>query len=299
MNNYCTNCGKKLEKKELKCSSCGTPIVKIPNNYTYLSPEKAARRSKVITIIVYIFALIVAVFLIKTVVNKIYENKLQKNYVEPYLQERYPYEKFDIEFDSSGKCIVSGDCLYDPVMGCDGGACNPYNYLDEKECHAYYYKVSNNNDYFTVTVVKNKDQYYAVRGVNIYGADDTESNNALIPYESDYNHLDEDVTVIFPKYDAELHYYAMKFHNMDEITFSGTIKNIKDLKGRLKYEVVFYDYNQQYVKKCDNIEESIDEVFDKIQFSCTIKREDFKSSDSDSIDNIYYYKVSLYLEPYE
>ena len=52
MNNYCTNCGEKLEKNDLVCNYCNVPIVDLPYNYYYISPEKKEKTRKILTIIV-------------------------------------------------------------------------------------------------------------------------------------------------------------------------------------------------------------------------------------------------------
>ena len=33
MNNYCTNCGKKLKENTIMCEKCRTPVVDIEKNY--------------------------------------------------------------------------------------------------------------------------------------------------------------------------------------------------------------------------------------------------------------------------
>ena len=176
MNNYCTNCGKKLKHNELVCKNCQTPIVDLPYDYEYKSPQKA-KLLKVILIIIVIFLLcILSIFIAKTLIQKNKVNSLQNNYVEPYLQQNYPNTNYSIEFDYSGKCIISGNCYFDPVQGCDGGACQEYEYLSDEDCQSYYYNVSTAKTNFVVTVVYKDNTYYVVEGRNIYGEDEKESS---------------------------------------------------------------------------------------------------------------------------
>lgn len=175
MNNYCTNCGQKLKKNELVCSNCNTPIVEIPYNYEYISPT---RKKVQIIILILIGGLVLGFMgynLAKSIVQKVRINKLQKNYVEPYLKEKFPDKDYDIKYDSSGRCITSGDCAFDPVRGCDGGSCNEYTYLDN--CISYYYSVTIDGKIYTITL-SNKDNIYLINeGKNIYGENKKEQKD--------------------------------------------------------------------------------------------------------------------------
>ena len=113
MNNYCTNCGKKLEKDDLICKNCNTPIIDIPHNYN----KKKEKTKKTLIKIGKYMLFIVAFFLTIIFINKIKINKLQKEYVEPYLKEHYSNLNYSIKYNYSGKCIISGNCYFDFVMG--------------------------------------------------------------------------------------------------------------------------------------------------------------------------------------
>ena len=169
MNNYCTNCGKKLKSNELVCENCNIPIIDLPCNYVYISPKKKKIIRNILIVLGLIILGIVIFCFARQLSYKIKINALQKKYVNPYLIENYGNLNYSIKYDTSGKCIISGNCYFDPVMGCDGGVCQVYKYLDENECRAYYYSVESDTQKFIVTVVNKDNQFYAVEGRNIYG----------------------------------------------------------------------------------------------------------------------------------
>ena len=185
MNNYCTKCGKELEKDELVCKNCNTPIVELPYNYEYKSPEKRKKTRKIL-IIVGICLLSVFFFCFgKAAINEIKINKLKKEYVESYIKENYGNLNYSIKYESSGKCIISGDCYVDYVGGCESGGCQEYEYLDENDCKSYYFDVKNNTNQFIITVVDRNNVISVVEGRNIYGTD--KENNELSYNSSIYD----------------------------------------------------------------------------------------------------------------
>ena len=105
-------------------------------------------------------------------------HKLQKEKVEPYIKKTYPDKDYSIKYHSQGKCIIDGDCLFDPSMGCDGGTCYPYKYLESEDCKSYYYSVELENETITITVVHQRKKYYVVEGKNIYGKDKLEEKES-------------------------------------------------------------------------------------------------------------------------
>ena len=168
LNNYCTNCGKKLGKNDLVCKSCNTPIVDIPDNYQYKSPLRKKSR-KIILVILGIVAFTISVSLTKEIITRVQAYKFLKKYVNPYLEKTYKNEKYKVKYDSMGKCIISGNCHYDPLGGCDGGLCKEYEYLSKYECKAYYFKVEMSDKKLLLTLVDKNDETYVVEGENIYG----------------------------------------------------------------------------------------------------------------------------------
>ena len=81
MNNYCTNCGNKLNKNDLVCQNCNTPIIDLPYNYIYKSPQKK-RINKILIIslstLVSLIILIILGYILKI-------NVLKTKYVEKYI----------------------------------------------------------------------------------------------------------------------------------------------------------------------------------------------------------------------
>ena len=172
MNNYCTNCGKKLKEKEYYCTTCGTPIISLPKGY--IPPAKRKKRKKILKSTFYIMIIITIIIVTSLLRKYILINNLEKNYIIPYLQKNYPDQNSTIKYEKSGRCIISGNCYFDPVFGCDGGWCEEYKYLSRFECKSYYFTVTNdNNEEFILTIVKRNDEIYVVKGINIFGKDET------------------------------------------------------------------------------------------------------------------------------
>ena len=61
MNNYCTNCGKKLNKGEFVCQHCNTPIIDLPYNYIYKSPKKKKLNKILIATMSILLSLIIII----------------------------------------------------------------------------------------------------------------------------------------------------------------------------------------------------------------------------------------------
>ena len=57
MNNYCTNCGNKLNKKDIKCDNCGTAVIDL----SYLKRKK---NTKTIAIVFGIIVLVILFYLV-------------------------------------------------------------------------------------------------------------------------------------------------------------------------------------------------------------------------------------------
>lgn len=168
MNNYCTNCGKQLEKDELLCKNCNTPIIDLPYDYEYISPEKKKRKKITLIIVGVCILCFSAVYLTREILFKIKINKFQKEYVEPYIKQNYSNTTYSIEYSSFGKCIISENHSTNICI------CGPgpyYEYLDDPKCKSYYFSVKNDEEEFEVTVVDNHKHYSVVEGRNIYGTD--------------------------------------------------------------------------------------------------------------------------------
>ena len=164
MQKFCGKCGNELNEDDKVCSKCNTP--------THGNEPKKMDIAVKILIIFGIVVLSIIVLLATIIIrNQLKIYNMQKKYVEPYLKSNYENKNFKISYSSSGRCIISGNCHFDPVMGCDGGSCIEYKYLDDENCKSYYYNVKIDDDSFDVTVVDHNNELYVVEGKNISGSD--------------------------------------------------------------------------------------------------------------------------------
>ena len=170
MNNYCTNCGKKLKRKELVCENCNVAIVNLPYDSNYVSPKTKKKRKKIQKYCLIIIGAVLVVALLMHLHTRITSKKLLKEYVQPYVEKNYG--NYNIEYESSGKCIIAGNCYSEPVIECDGNGCDLYEYLSRFECRSYFYNIYIGNDEKLITVFYRIGKYNVVEGRNIYGISD-------------------------------------------------------------------------------------------------------------------------------
>ena len=98
MNNYCTNCGNKLNKKDIKCDNCGTAVIDL----SYLKRKKNKKNTKTIAIVFGIIVLVILFYF----------------FVYPYLlmpllkiQIKNKYDASNIKIDSHSSCYrCDGSC---------------------------------------------------------------------------------------------------------------------------------------------------------------------------------------------
>lgn len=320
MNNYCTNCGKKLVKDELVCKACNTPIIDLPYNYDYKPLEEKARMRKILIIIGIGIVFVIAFYFAKGVISRIKISKMQKEYIEPYLKENYSNLNYSIKYDLSGKCIISGNCYFDPVMGCDGGSCQEYEYLDENDCKSYYYFIKSDTTEFILTVVEKNNQFSVVEGRNIYGKNkenygDTSSND-IINNESNYNinRDDESVKIIIDKYPYESGYNNFKstyknnqiyldnnsmimnfstgiLSNNSKLYISGNITNPMYFKGNIFMTTKYYNRNYNEIGICNETIKLLGKGYSNISFSCHISESEL--ADGKNFEDVVYYKINI------
>ena len=185
MNNYCTNCGNRLKKRDLVCSECNTPIIDLPEGYEFKGISEKSANKKTRNIVIFCSLFVLVLFLIYFVFVNVKSGVYLDKYVKPFLKENYGDLDYLIEYDGSGKCIVSGNCYFDPVRGCDGGACEEYEYLNEFGCFSYYYIVETADEKFVVTVVDYDKKVSVVKGRSIYGAEEEEDVKKSVDDTSD------------------------------------------------------------------------------------------------------------------
>ena len=259
MNNYCTNCGEKLNKNDLICKKCNTPVVDIPDNY--VTPNKKKTKKKVLMIIGIIIVSFIVLFGVKELI-KLYEvSKIKKSYIIPLIEKEYKGENYKLSFSNKGRCIVSGNCKFDPVFGCDGGACDEYVYLDEDTCTAYYFKYEENgsdkSEY--ITAIKRNNDIYAVKDIYVYGKGYNSHNNdytdyALsFPYKSDPIQIDRYSKIYFNEkvddynnsyLEGETYYYK------DNLEIHLDLNTKKSSTGSFNVKIAYLNENKVEIGSC-------------------------------------------------
>ena len=179
MNNYCTNCGTRLGKKDFACKNCGAPIIDLPIGYKFKSNAQKQKQKKILTTLIIIILVCGVISGGKVIFTEIRISNLKDDYVIPYIKANYPVNNATIEFKEAGKCVVSGNCYFNTLSGCDGSSCEPYKYLNRFKCKSYYYNATINGEKFTITVFKKDGEFGVVEGKNIYGLDRKLSEDEL------------------------------------------------------------------------------------------------------------------------
>ena len=319
MNNYCTNCGKKLSGGELVCKKCNTPIIKLDKNYKFTS-KKTKNIKKVFFIVVIVFILII-ISLFSIHMLSVY--KLKNEYVIPFIENELHEKNYKVRYDSSGKCIVSGNCYFDPVQGCDGGICSQYEYSKDKNCKSYYYSVKVKNESFFVTVVKKGNKFYTVKGKNINGEEtseqdiDEESDTSDIktkeiseqdnkndlnekaivdnyPFLSEFyefNSSEYGSIILDKNNNAKLNFSSGVLSDKSKIHVSGSIYNPLFFKGNLELETYFYDSNYDEVGVCKDNVNLLGPGYTYISYSCNLPVSELKNNKS--LEDVMYYKIKL------
>ena len=110
MNNFCTNCGKKLETNAIKCDQCNTYVVDL----------KVTNKKKIFRIVsIIIIILILGIIATITCYNLYYKN-LNKSIYEKYLKADFKEAQY-VKYDSCHACEGSCDdsCINSPkIVGC-------------------------------------------------------------------------------------------------------------------------------------------------------------------------------------
>ena len=148
MNNFCTNCGKKLETNVIKCDECNTYVVDLK----VINKKKIFRIVSII-LIVFILGIIATI----TCYNLYYKN-LNKSLYEKYLKADYKEAQY-VKYNSCRACDGS----------CDGSCINSPKIVG---CFKYYYKSNTNIGNPDIIVFSNKgyisiDAYSSI--INKYG----------------------------------------------------------------------------------------------------------------------------------
>ena len=161
MNNYCTNCGKKLNEGVIKCDECNTYVVDL----------KVVNKQKIFRLIsIIIIALILGIITIIAGYNLYYKN-INKNIYNKYIKDEFKDAQY-VGYDACHVCkIACESCIPSPkIVG----------------CFKYYYKSTPNVEKSDIIVFSNKgdisiDSYssiinkYGYKEENMYG--DTYNND--------------------------------------------------------------------------------------------------------------------------
>lgn len=320
MNNYCTNCGKKLNRDELICPECNTPIIDLPDNYIYKSPRRRKLFKILIKSILILILLIISLVLIIRIAYKHKIEFLKTKYVEEYIEKNYPDQEFSIEYDRSGKCIISGECYVNRGSGCDQMECEEYEYLDRFKCRSYFYNVTINKKEHEINVFRKDGKYSVIEGRNIYGIkEEDEYKDNEIENDIDNNYTtnnkssDNNIVDIIDEYPFESNYYnfndgttnnklvlndnnTMSFftgalESNSNIYISGHISNPNYNNGTLLMRTKFYDKEYNEMGVCNDEIQLLGKGYSDIDFSCHILKTDLK--DNKEVADIKYYKVII------
>ena len=148
MNNYCTNCGEKLEDDMIKCEKCGTYVIDL----------RGINKKKIFRIVNIIIIILVLGIIITIVCYYLYYKNLNKSIYENYLKDDFREAQY-VKYDSCRVCNVGGFgwCINSPkIVG----------------CFRYYYKSNSNVENPDIVVFSNKgnitiDSYSSI--INKYG----------------------------------------------------------------------------------------------------------------------------------
>ena len=179
MNNYCTNCGKKLKRIDIKCSECGTAVIDVK----YLKGKKNKNDLKV-----YAIAFGGVVFMI-----------LSYFFLYPFLLR--PLVKLELKnkYDAKNIKINSQSTCYRCTGGCDGSCighklifnCFEYEVSYEKnnrrrdakiEIHNWKTDIMYDYDYMDYGNENYNDEYY-----NNYDYNENNVNDEYYNNNYDYN----------------------------------------------------------------------------------------------------------------
>lgn len=163
MNNYCTNCGEKIEKNELVCKKCNTPIIDLSEYYENNLKNKQSKKIYIIVIILVIF--IIVVYFVFLGIKLFKPKSLEKKYIKPYVEGKYHLSEYTTNLEYFGECLY--DYCHDEEINCGcGTACCNDLYI-KKGCKSYIYKIVSDDKEFFVTVFYYKNKYHVIDGKEV------------------------------------------------------------------------------------------------------------------------------------
>lgn len=132
MNNYCTNCGEKLETNAVKCNQCNTYVVDL----------KVINKKKIFCTIGIIIIILILGIITTIICYNLYYKNLGKSLYEKYLKADYK----DAQYVKYGSCRVCED-------SCEGSCLQ---YATIIGCFRYYYKSDTNIKNPDIVIFYNK-----------------------------------------------------------------------------------------------------------------------------------------------
>lgn len=167
MNNYCTNCGKKLEEGKLVCDNCNVPIIDLSSDYSYDLYRKKRNKNRMKMVGICFLSAIVFI-LSKITIDKVKAKKIQNKYVDSYISENYNFSTYDVHLKRMGQCKIYSCDENDYNCGL-GSLCCFDRYLENESCKSYTYYVYSSEKDFLVTVYYRNNTYDVIEGESIYG----------------------------------------------------------------------------------------------------------------------------------
>ena len=168
MNNYCTNCGEKLEKKDIKCKICGTPIIDVTK-----IPKKMNK--KILIIIGSIFAGIVLLVLFYS-------------FVYPYLLMPFIKNKLKNDFNASNIEISSPKACYICDSSCDG-SCLSHRYVFN--CFEYKVKYKSDDKLYNIELTYDDWKFKTMMNLDNEYYEDVRYPHNEENYLEEYGYIDD------------------------------------------------------------------------------------------------------------
>lgn len=229
MNNYCTNCGKKLNEKAIKCDECNTYVIDI----------KGEKSRKIFLGIVITLLSIIGIIVIISISYLLYYNFLGKTLNNKYLKNEYPEAKY-VRNEPCKECNGS----------CDGGC------IDEDKvigCYKYYYTSNTKIKDPDIIIFSNKDKisidtYTTI--INKYGFNDSREEN----FDIYLTEKREDLSI--------------EANNIDNLNIEKIYKMVNEIienykKDKTRYlSIDIFDNNYQNTIRISNIETESESKFE-------------------------------------
>ena len=175
MNNFCTNCGKKLETNAIKCNECNTYVVDL----------KVINKKKIFHIVSIIIIVLILAIIATIICYNLYYKNLNKSIYNKYLKYDFNEAQY-VKYDSCRACEGS----------CDGSCTSSPKIIG---CFKYYYKSNPNIGNPDIVVFSNKgdisiDSYSNI--INKYGFNEEKDEEDIMYQTEKRSYLNIEVDYI-------------------------------------------------------------------------------------------------------